>query len=168
MIVAEVADIPDFPVTDFLTGRYARLRPTLTGVRVSELLRFTDTVDSFLRLFPEQDRFVATLFHEQELNPMLKSYAEAQTLRFSCLDIAVSIRDKRGELANLISNNKNATTAALTAHINEIAVLETKQKNLHDHFYGKCSNLYPLNSIVNNWINHNITAINSNYIQHLN
>ena len=72
--------IPDYCVTDVLSGRDMRLAPTLAGIRVRELLRFTDDCANFIKLFPLQDQLIATLFHEQQLNPMLKAYKESNNL----------------------------------------------------------------------------------------
>ena len=143
-------NLPNFCVTDFLTGRYKRLAPTLVGVRVKELLRFTDDCANFVALFSLQDQFVATLFHEQQLNPMLNAYKEAQTLLTSYQNTAETICQKRKSLANLCTNGSASSLADLAC---EIRTLEENQHNLMNNFHQKCSNLYPSN-IINNNIQH--------------
>ena len=144
--------IPDICVTDFLTNRDMRLAPTLAGVRVRELLRFTDACDKFIKLFPLQYQFIATLFHEQQLDPMLKAYKEAEKILTSYQNVKNTIRQKRKDLENLCMNGSVTCLSSLAC---EIQTLEENQKNLSTNFHEKCSNLYPSN-IINNYINNTI------------
>lgn len=158
-------DLPEYLISDFLTGRYQRLASPLYGVYMRELARFTDNVDPFLKMFPVQDQFIATLFFEQQLNPMLKSYTEAKKILTSYAANETVIKTARNTLEKLCAN---ACTNNLTMQIKNIETLENNQKNLQDSFYYKCATLYPINA----YINTNNTTVNANLInnniQHLN
>jgi hypothetical protein len=137
--------LPDYHVTDFLTNRDTRLAPSLTGIYVRELARFTDDCHNFIKLFPIQDQFIATLFHEQQLNPMLKAYTKAQALTTAYTNSCNSIRIKRKQLQNL---SMNGTAKELGNLVAEIRTLEENQTTQITTFYTQCNNLYPPN--VNN------------------
>jgi len=151
--------LPEYLVTEFTTGRYQRLTTSLSGVYVRELVRYIDKLDAFLKMFPEQDHFIATLFFEQQLNPMLKSYTNAKAILNSYTVTEEAITNARSALKNLCDN---ACTNNLINQIKIIEALENNWKNLQDNFYCMCCNLYPINQLINA----NITTINNN-IQHV-
>ena len=140
-------NLPEYCICDFLIGRFTRLAPSLTDVYVKELVRFTDDCANFVKLFPLQDQLIATLFHEQQLNPMLKAYKEAQELLTSYRDSCTANHKKRTNLQELSANGLSKDLANLVC---EIRALEEKQNNLLNTFYTKCNALYPPNIIINN------------------
>ena len=153
-------NLPEYLITDFLKGRYQRLSAPLYGVYLRELVRFTDTIEPFLKLFSDKDHFIATLFFEQELNPMLKAYTAGKKLLELYTKNENEIANARKTLETLCANSY---TNNLFTHVKNIENLENNQKNLQDNFYCTCAILYP------NLINTNFTAINPNInnIQHI-
>ena len=148
-------NLPEYLVTDFLVGRYERLASPLSGIYVRELVRFTDTVDTFLKIFPEKDQFIATLFFEQDLNPMLKAYTAGNKILELYIKNENEITNARNTLEKLCANSY---TNSLLTHVKNIENLENNQKNLQDNFYYTCAVLYP------NRINTNVTTFNPNII----
>ena len=147
-------NVPEYLVSDFLTGRYQRLASPLYGIYVRELLRYTDTVDPFLKNFQIQDHLIATLFFEQQLNPMLKAYTETKKISDIYQINEAAITAARNTLKKLC---ENACVNKLTTQISAIENLEANQKKLQDNFYCASAILYPL-------INTNFTAANPNLI----
>jgi hypothetical protein len=142
--------LPEYFVTDFLTNRNARLAPFLTDIYVRELVRFTDDCANFIKLFPLQDQFIATLFHEQQLNAMLKSYTKARALISAYTASVESVRVKRRQLQAL---SINCPSKELTHLVSEIRTLEENQATQVTTFYTQCNNLYP-------------PTVNTNTVQH--
>lgn len=139
--------LPEYLITEFTTGRYQRLAGPLYDVYVSELVRFTDNVVPFLNIFPEQEHFIATLFFEQQLNPMLKAYVEAKKILVTYTTNENIITDSRNTLESLCAN---ACANNLLNLIKDIENLENNQRNLQNSFYYQCSKLYPISALINN------------------
>ena len=147
-------NVPEYLVSDFLKGRYQRLTSPLHGIYVRELVRYTDTVDPFLKMFEVQDHLIATLFFEQQLNPMLKAYTQTRKISDLYQINESAITAARITLKKLC---ENACVDKLIAQINAIENLEANQKKLQDNFYCASAILYPM-------INTNYTAANPNLI----
>jgi len=148
--------LPEYPITAFTIGRYKNLAGPLDGVYVWELLRFTDNVDSFLKIFSEQDKFMASLFFEQQLNPMLKAYTEAKNILAIHSANEEEIVLARSNLKNICENACVTTLINLIKHIES---LDIKQKNTQDNFYYTCSKLYPLLNTTSMCYSNNIQHV---------
>lgn len=148
--------VPDHKITPLFVDRYNRLTWTLQDVTLSEFQRI-QTREAFVVLYPLQDQFIAGLFWDKIMRPVMDAY-------YACQRQHALIQKLQSELnaalATFSAQAANATSFANEDHLRVIRGKETRLAEEIAEFNRLCAAL-------NSFFPQKDTVRNDNVIMHV-
>jgi hypothetical protein len=113
--------VPDPVITPLFIGRYARLAYTLQDVTLSELLRIQSR-EAFTSLFSQQDQFIASIFWDKVIQPVVAAYHACQRQQVFLQKLHVDLDALQNAFAAHVRNT--------TSQINEESLRNIRRQEI--------------------------------------
>ena len=148
--------VPDPIINPLFVGRYGRLAWTLQDVTLSEFQRI-QTREAFVALYPLQDQFIAGLFWDKIMRPVLDAY-------YACQRQHALIQKLQSELsAALTAFSAQAANATVSANEDHLRVIRGKETRLAEEI----AEFNRLCAVLNGFFPQKDTVRNDNVITHV-
>jgi hypothetical protein len=101
----------DRPIAPLFRGRFAPLIVPLTGATISEITLYVPDEAAFTSLHKPEHAFVARIFWNTVLQPVLSAYRDVVARERECAEVEATL----SEIRKLIENSHFGTNAAIEA-----------------------------------------------------
>ena len=130
-------ELPDPIITSLFRGRYQRIQWPFQDILLSEIARI-QTRSDFCQMYNHQDQFIAGIFWDKVLTPVLAAFytAQRQLTVFQTLQARVE-----QQLVAFADRARNATIAVNQEQLTEIGRQETRLAEERAEFLRLCNAL---------------------------
>lgn len=135
----------DRPISPLFRGRFAPLAAPLEGATLNEITLYVPNEAAFVALHSAENAFVARIFWNTVLNPILSAYHDAAARQRECAEVETMLSTIRTRM-EAARTDANATTEALLQHGREYdqwsRILDARRSALN-HAASRFDTLFP-------------------------